>query len=90
METWELDKKIKEGESNNLLGTPDTNLRGRKTLIARSVRRSTPSSFFTPDSSKEDSGSSGVKIVMYLEHKKGVGRKKRKKHTYIHVDGIGW
>ena len=48
----------------NLLGTPDTNFRGRRTLMALRVRRSTPSSGFPVVSLEK---SSGERMVMYLQ-----------------------
>ena len=49
---------------SHLLGTPETNLRGLRTRMARSVRRSTPSSGFPSILLK---GSfSGLRMVMYL------------------------
>lgn len=54
-----------------LLGTPDTNLSGLSTLMALSVLRSTPSSTLTPPvptpALLDLEGSSGLKMVMYLE-----------------------
>ena len=50
----------------NLLGTPETSLRGRRTLMARRVRRSTPS----PSSSLETS-SGGEMSAIYLRAGQG-------------------
>jgi hypothetical protein len=51
----------------DLLGTPDTNLSGRRTRIARRVRRSTPSSGLPAMTAELKLGSSGVNMVMYLK-----------------------
>lgn len=53
------------------LGTPETNLRGLSTLMALRVLRSTLSSSFS--SSSLSDGSSGVRIVMYLQRDHYVG-----------------
>ena len=49
---------------SHLLGTPETNLRGLRTRMARSVRRSTPSSGFPATLLK--GSASGLRMVMYL------------------------
>ena len=49
---------------SHLLGTPETNLRGLRTRMARSVRKSTPSSGFP--ATLLMGLASGLRMVMYL------------------------